>query len=123
MFRLGLGAYFASGQQWMSPIALVDEVRAILWTIDHRVEGPINLAAPEPMTNRAFSEALGAALRRPVLLRVPRAALSLALGAEMADELLLVSQRVVPKRLLDSGFEFRARDGASIIEWALTSNM
>ncbi len=123
LFRVGLGAYFASGQQWMSPIALVDEVRAILWVVDQRVEGPVNLVAPVPTTNRAFSEALGAALRRPVRLRVPRVALSLALGAEMADELLLMSQRVVPTRLLESGFEFSARESASIIRGALTSNV
>ncbi|MGA7835529.1 MAG: DUF1731 domain-containing protein, partial [Acidimicrobiales bacterium] len=119
LFRFGLGAYLASGRQWMSPIALVDEVRAILWTIDHRVEGPVNLVGPEPTTNRAFSEALGAELQRPVVLRAPRMALSVALGAEMADELLLASQRVVPRRLLETGFEFIARDSASMIHWAL----
>lgn len=121
LFRLGLGAYFASGQQWMSPIALADEVRAILWVIDHRLEGPVNLVAPAPITNRAFTHALGAAVHRRALLRVPRVALSSVLGAEMADELLLVSQRVVPERLLASGFEFDHPDAASSIQWALSA--
>lgn len=122
LFRLGLGAYFASGHQWMSPISLDDEVRAILWIIDHGLEGPFNLVAPEPTTNRDFSEAMGAALHRPVKLRVPRIALSNVLGAEMADELLLVSQRVVPTRLQDSGFEFTHRDAASTIRAALSGD-
>jgi uncharacterized protein len=120
LFRVGLGAYFASGQQWMSPISLDDEVRAIQWIVDRRLEGPFNLVEPEPTTNRAFSEAVGAALRRPVRLRVPRVVLSNALGAEMADELLLVSQRVVPKRLSESGFEFTHRDATSTIRAALS---
>jgi hypothetical protein len=106
----------------MSPISLDDEVRAILWIIDHGLEGPFNLVAPEPTTNRDFSEAMGAALHRPVKLRVPRIALSNVLGAEMADELLLVSQRVVPTRLQDSGFEFTHRDAASTIRAALSGD-
>jgi uncharacterized protein (TIGR01777 family) len=122
LFRVGLGAYFASGQQWMSPISIVDEVRAILWVVDQRLEGPINLVAPEPITNRRFSEEIGAALHRPVKLRVPRVVLSNLLGAEMADELLLISQRVIPTRLLESGFEFQQRDAASTIRAALHSD-
>ena len=118
-FRVGLGAYFASGHQWMSPISLVDEVRAILWVVDKRLEGPINLVQPEPTTNRSFSEEIGAALHRPVKLRVPRVVLSNLFGAEMADELLLISQRVVPTRLLESGFAFEHRDAASTIRAAL----
>lgn len=121
IFRLGLGGYVASGHQWMSPISLEDEVRAIMWVIDHRLDGPVNLVAPEPITNRGFSEAIGKQLRRPVKLRVPRVVLSTVLGAEMADELLLVSQRVVPKRLVESGFEFAARSGEAAIRWALAS--
>lgn len=119
LFRVGLGAYFASGQQWMSPVSLDDEVRAIQWIIDHRLEGPFNVVVPEPTTNRAFSDAAGAALGRPVRLRVPRIVLSNVLGAEMADELLLVSQRVVPTRLTASGFEFTHRDAMSAIRAAL----
>ena len=122
LFRVGLGAYFASGQQWMSPISIVDEVRAILWIIDRRLEGPLNLVAPEPTTNRRFSEDIGAALHRPVKLRVPRVALANLFGAEMADELLLVSQRVVPTRLLESGFQFRHHDAASTIRAALSKD-
>jgi hypothetical protein len=122
LFRVGLGAYFASGQQWVSPISIIDEVRAILWIVDQRLEGPHNLVAPEPTTNRRFSEEIGAALHRPVKLRVPRVALSNLFGAEMADELLLISQRVVPARLLESGFEFRHPDAASTIRAALSND-
>lgn len=121
LFRLGLGGYIASGRQWMSPISLEDEVRAILWVIDRRLEGPVNLVAPEPITNRDFCESIGAQLHRPVKLRVPRVALSTVLGSEMADQLLLVSQRVLPKRLIESGFEFAARNGEAAIRWALTT--
>ncbi len=119
-FRVGLGAYFASGRQWMSPISIEDEVRAIVWIVDHRLEGPFNLVVPEPTTNRRFSEEVGAALHRPAKLRVPRAVLSNLFGAEMADELLLTSQRVVPTRLLESGFEFSQRDAVSTIRAALS---
>jgi hypothetical protein len=122
LFRVGLGAYFASGHQWMSPISMVDEVRAILWIIDHRLEGALNLVAPEPTTNRRFSEDIGAALHRPVKLRVPRVALSNLFGPEMADELLLISQRVVPTRLLESGFEYQHRDAAATIRAALSND-
>lgn len=122
LFRVGLGAYFASGQQWMSPISIVDEVRAILWIIDQRLEGPFNLVEPEPTTNRRFSEDLGAVLHRPVKLRVPRVVLSNLFGAEMADELLLISQRVVPTRLLESGFQFEHRDAASTVRAALSKD-
>ena len=119
LFRIGLGAYIASGQQWMSLISLDDEVRAIQWIVDRRLEGPFNLVAPEPTTNRAFGDAVGAAMRRPVKLRVPRIVLSNVLGAEMADELLLTSQRVVPARLADSGFDFTHHDAVSAIRAAL----
>lgn len=121
LFRVGLGATFASGRQWMSPISLADEVRAILWVVDHRLAGPVNLVCPEPITNRDFVRTLGAALGRRATLRVPRAVLALLLGAQMAEELLLASQRVVPTALLESGFEFAHGDAESAIREALSS--
>jgi len=69
LFRYGLGGKLSNGQQVMSAISLVDEVRAILWSIDHQIEGPINLAALD-VTNAAFTSALARALRRPALAPV-----------------------------------------------------
>lgn len=115
MFRLGLGATFGPGHQWMSPIALSDQVRAIEWVLDHQLTGPLNAVAPTPVTNFDFTRLLAAALRRPSFLRVPKVALRVALGREMADELLLTSQRVVPQRLLESGFRFVSPDAATAL--------
>jgi uncharacterized protein (TIGR01777 family) len=104
-FRLGLGAVLGDGRQWMSWIALEDEVAAMLHVLDAGLEGPVNLVAPAPVTNREFTEALAAALHRPVFLRAP--AFALAPLGELAREMPLASQRVVPRRLLESGFPFR----------------
>jgi len=106
-FRLGLGGRVGSGRQYMSWIALADAVAAIRWIIDHaELAGPVNVASPNPVTNAALAAALGQAMHRPALLPTPAFTVRLALG-QMADELLLASARVVPRKLLDSGFEFR----------------
>lgn len=105
-FRMGLGGPLAGGHQWMSWISLPDAVEAILFLIEHRsLRGPVNLVAPEPVTNAEFTRALGKALHRPTALRVPAFVLRLALG-EMADQTLLASQRVLPARLAAAGFHF-----------------
>lgn len=105
-FRMGLGGVLGSGDQVMSWIALEDAVRAILHAIDcEALRGAVNVVSPEPATNREFTKALGAALRRPTPFPMPAFAARLAFG-EMADEMLLAGQRVAPKRLLESGFEF-----------------
>jgi hypothetical protein len=70
------------------------------------LSGPVNAVAPRPVTNREFTETLGKALSRPTPLPVPAFALRLAVGGEMADALLLSSARVVPKRLIDTGYTF-----------------
>ena len=106
-FRFGFGGPTGSGTQWMSWIAIDDAVRAILALLDSQTEsGPVNIVAPNPETNRKFSEQLGRVLHRPALLRVPATILRLAFG-EMADELLLGSQRVQPGILARSGFQFQ----------------
>jgi uncharacterized protein (TIGR01777 family) len=120
LFRFGLGARLGSGQQWLSPISLVDEVAAILWVVDHRLEGPINLVAPTPLTNRTFTRDLAAVLHRPAVAAVPDVALRMALGREMADELVLASQRIEPQRLLESGFAFTHPDAKQALTAALT---
>jgi uncharacterized protein len=105
-FRLGLGGTLGSGRQWMSWITLRDAVRAILFLMEHNsLEGAFNLTALNPATNRTFTRALAQTLRRPAVLPVPAAALRLVYGA-MADEGLLASCRVMPKRLQQAGFKF-----------------
>jgi len=105
-FRWGLGGSVGGGGQWWSWISLGDEVRAILHVLDTEVAGPVNLVAPNPVTNRDFTRALGRVLRRPAFLPVPGFALRLLLGSELADALVLEGQRVTPGVLLESGFEF-----------------
>lgn len=108
LFKLGLGGRLGSGRQWVSWISLEDEVAAILHVIDDAsVSGPVNLVGPNPVRNSEFSAALARALHRPAKLAVPAAALRLALGRGPADEMLLASQRATPKRLGESGYQFR----------------
>jgi NAD dependent epimerase/dehydratase family enzyme len=103
----------------MSPVSLADEIRAVLWILDHRLSGPINVAVPAPLTNRDFTRVLASALHRPAFFAVPRAALDVVLGSEMAGELIFVSQRVVPTALVESGFHFEHPDAPSAVAWAL----
>lgn len=104
-FELGLGAALGSGAQWM-PWIHVDDVVGLLRfaAATGTLRGPLNAAAPVAVTNAEFTKALGRAVHRPALLRAPRFALELALGEVAA--VVLASQRVVPKRALDAGFEF-----------------
>lgn len=119
LFRFALGGPLGNGNQWVSPITLRDEVRAILWLVDTRRDGNFNLVAPAALTNRAFSSAVARALHRPAKLRVPASALRVVLGAELADATALASQRVVPLALRESGFTFESPDVASILASAL----
>lgn len=103
LFQLGLGGRLGSGRQWWSTISLRDEVAALTYLLTE-LDGPVNLTAPHPATNAQVTEAMGRLLRRPTVLSVPAKAIELALG-EMSTE-VLGSSRVVPTRLLESGFEF-----------------
>jgi len=106
-FRLGLGARIGGGEHWMSWIAREDAVGAVLHALaDERLAGPVNVVAPAPVTNREFTATLARLLGRPAFLALPAGPLRLVLG-EMAEELLLVSQRVLPERLAGSGYAFR----------------
>ncbi len=106
--RLFAGATLGSGRQWMSWIHVADLVRLILFALDHpAVSGPLNGTAPEPVRHGDFQRALAAQLRRPMWMRVPAWVLRLGLG-EMA-ELLADGQRVIPRKALALGFEFRYR--------------
>jgi len=107
VLRLGLGGPIGSGRQYQSWISLSDEVGAIRYALDTpAISGPLNATAPEPATNAALTAALGRHLHRPARLPVPAPALRLALGTEMASELVLASQRVVPQVLQDHGYTF-----------------
>ncbi|GIW80787.1 MAG: hypothetical protein KatS3mg105_2594 [Gemmatales bacterium] len=106
-FKLGLGGVVGNGQQYMSWIAIDDLAAAILHLLHtENLSGPVNLVAPHPVTNYEFTKTLGRVLGRPTILPMPAFAARLAFG-EMADELLLSSTRVEPKKLVGSGFLFR----------------
>lgn len=105
-FRLGAGGSLGSGRQWFPWIHVADEIGAIRFLLEREdAQGPFNLTAPHPLTNRDFSQAMGKALHRPSFAFAPAFALRLALG-EMA-EALLNGQRAVPKRLLEMGYVFK----------------
>jgi uncharacterized protein (TIGR01777 family) len=106
-FRLGAGGPMGSGRQWMSWIDRDDVLRMIEWAVDHdSARGVYNATAPTPVTNRDFAQILGRLLHRPSILPTPGFALRLAVGSEMANEMLLSGQRVLPKRATEEGFEF-----------------
>ncbi len=106
LFRLGMGGKLGSGKQWMSWIALAEYVEAIGFLLrNDQLAGPFNLVAPNPVTNAEFTRVLGYVLGRPEFINVPRFALHLAMG-EMADQTVLASQHVRPRKLLEAGFPF-----------------
>jgi uncharacterized protein (TIGR01777 family) len=105
-FRLGVGGPIGTGRQWMSWIALEDHLRATehaLATVG--LHGPVNLVAPNPVMNAEFAATLGRVLGRPAIVPVPSFALELLYG-EMARSTILAGQRVLPNKLLSSGFHF-----------------
>lgn len=109
-FSWFVGGPISSGRQYLSWIHRDDWTRLIAWTIEQpKMSGPLNATAPEPVTNEAFSSALGRALHRPSWLRMPRLPLRMLFG-EMADVALVNGQRVIPRRALDSGFTFEHTD-------------
>jgi len=106
-FKLGVGGPLAGGRQYMSWIHIDDEVGILLWALDEEgVSGVLNATAPNPVTNGELSQALGRALHRPARVPVPGLALDLRFGREFG-EVLRGGQRVMPRRALDLGYEFR----------------
>jgi uncharacterized protein (TIGR01777 family) len=109
-FKLGLGGRLGSGEQYMSWIAIDDELRAILHLLDtDAIAGPVNLTAPNPVTNGEFTSTLGDVVHRPTVLPTPIPALKLVYGGELVDT-LLGSQRVSSVKLRGSGFDFAYAD-------------
>ena len=120
-FKMGVGGRIGSGKQWMSWVALDDVVGAIRFAIeDASVRGPVNVVAPNPARNADFTRVLARVLRRPAIFPAPAFALRLMLG-EMADALLLSSQRVVPEKLTVGGFRFQFADLEAALRRALRS--
>ena len=109
-FKLGVGGPIAGGGQYMSWIHIEDEVGLVLWALDdHRVWGTINATAPNPATNRELSRALGRALHRSAFMPVPKFAVAALRGGELADA-VAGGARVLPRRALELGYEFRHPD-------------
>lgn len=118
-FKLGLGGPIAGGEQFLPWIHLDDEVAVILWSLDNdQVSGVLNASAPNPVTNREFSKALGRALHRPAVIPVPKLAVTALRGGELADA-VAGGARVIPRRALDLGFEFRHPEIDEALESAL----
>jgi len=106
-FKMGVGGRLGNAKQWMSWIALDDVVGIIHWAIaNSQVKGPVNVVAPNPVQNSELTRVLAKVLHRPAIFPAPAFALRLMLG-EMADALLLGSQRVRPEKLLNSNYKFR----------------
>lgn len=119
-FALGVGGRLGTGRQWLSPIALDDEIGAIHHCLmDDRLRGPVNLVGPEPVTNAECTRTLARVLHRPALAAVPGWALRLAMGTDMANETVLASQRVHPGVLLAHGFTFRFPTLESMLRFEL----
>jgi uncharacterized protein (TIGR01777 family) len=111
LFRLGLGGRMGSGRQWWSWISIDDEVGAIRFLLSREdLAGPVNLAAPDPITNGDMAKAIGRALHRPAVVPVPAFGPRLVLGRELADGLVFISQRIRPAVLLGAGYEYQHPD-------------
>jgi len=118
-FRFGAGGRLGSGKQWMSWIAMEDALSVLRAAIDDaRWNGPVNVVSPEPVSNSEFTRVLASVLHRPAIFPAPALALRLALG-EMADALLLSSQRVLPECLQRYGFAFRYENLEAALHAAL----
>lgn len=119
ILRLGIGGKLGNGKQWWAWISLPDQARAIIHLINtESASGPYNLTAPEPATAKQLIAQLGKALHRPTLIPIPAFALKLAFR-EGAQELLLCSQKMSAKRLIDTGFVFEHPTLASACDWVV----
>jgi uncharacterized protein (TIGR01777 family) len=107
LFKLGLGGRFGSGGQWQSWVSIDDDVAAIRHLLTADVSGPVDITAPKPVTNLEFTKTLAKVLHRPSIVPVPMFGPKLLLGSELAETLLLSSQRAFPNALTGSGFDFQ----------------
>jgi uncharacterized protein (TIGR01777 family) len=104
LFRFGLGGKLGSGKQWWSWITLHDVVRAIVFCLEKKISGPVNLTSPNPVTNQEFTSALARAMKRPALFPAPAIALKIALGGFSSE--VLGSKKVMPSALTEAGFKW-----------------
>lgn len=104
IFKFGVGGKLGSGKQWWSWITLHDQIRAMIFLLNSKIDGPVNLTAPNPVTNQEFTAALAHAMKRPAFFPAPAFALRAVLGGFSSE--LLGSKRVIPKVLTDAKFEF-----------------
>ena len=104
IFKFGLGGKLGSGKQWWSWITLHDQIRAMIFLMNSKIEGPVNITSPNPVTNQQFTAALARALKRPAFFPAPAFALRAVLGGFSTE--ILGSKRIMPKVLLDNDFEF-----------------
>ena len=104
LFKFGLGGKLGNGKQWWSWITLHDQIRAMIFLLDSKITGPVNLTSPNPVTNQEFTAALARALHRPAIFPAPAFALRAALGGFSTE--ILGSKKVLPKVLTEAGFEF-----------------
>ncbi len=116
-FRVGIGGWLGDGRQFIPWMTIRDTVGAFLHLLDRPdCHGAYNASVPEPVRNKEWSRAFGRALHRPVLAHAPKWALRGALG-ELADDFFLASMRVVPRRLLESGYRFTDVEPEAAVEW------
>ncbi len=104
LFRFGFGGKLGNGKQWWSWITLHDQIRAITFALESKIQGPVNLTSPNPVTNQEFTAGLARALHRPALFPAPALALKIALGGFSTE--ILGSKKVMPQALLEAGFVF-----------------
>ena len=109
-FKLGAGGRIGNGDQMMSWITRHDWVRSVEFILEKNLKGPFNIVAPCPVSNKQFTKALGSAVHRPTFLPTPLLPLKALYGSELVETLLLGSQNVVPKALIEAGFEFEHED-------------
>ena len=104
LFKFGIGGKLGSGKQWWSWITLHDQVRAMIFLMQSKIEGAVNITTPNPVTNKEFTAALAHALKRPAFFPAPAFALRAVLGGFSSE--VLGSKKVMPKVLMDNGFNF-----------------
>ena len=119
-FKLGVGGRVGSGKQWWTWVAIDDVTAAYGFVLGHEIDGVVNLAAPNPVTNAQFADALGKALGRPTILPTPAFAIR-ALFGEMGEDVLLCGRRALPARLIEAGFDFSAPTIETALSHVLTS--
>lgn len=121
LVKLGVGGKLASGKQYWSWVSLPDEVAAIIFLLDGDIHGPVNITGPEPVTNAEFTRIAGKVFHRPTFAAVPAVALKVVLGSEMAQNIALTGQRVLPTVLLENGFVFTHPTAESALRWVASA--